>query len=117
MRRFVNTNYGCKLLFNKVLSRDLESYPFKIDAFYESVTQNQIMRIKVSKDQTVHLGINISFKEETMFSGYSDPMVLSIVFRAYFIINYLSCLQAAKEIEPSSYFSGLVALVQICSLT
>lgn len=116
MRRFANTNYGCKLLFNKVLSRDLEFYPFKIDAFYESEAQNQIMSIKISKDETVHLGINISFKEETMFSGYSDPMVLSIIFRAYFIINYLSCLQAAKEIEPSSYFSGLVVLDAISDL-
>lgn len=116
MKRFANTNYGRKLLFNRILSRDLESYPFKIDAFYESVTQNQIMSIKISKDQTVHLGINISFKEETIFSECSEPMLLSVAFRAYFIINYLSCLQIARETEPGSYFSGLVALDAICDL-
>lgn len=116
MRNFANTSYGCKLLFNKILSRDLESYTFKIDAFYESAARNQIMSIQISEDQTVHLGINISFKEEAMFSKCSEPMVLSIAFRAYFIINYLSCLQYARDTEPSSYFSGLVVLDAISDL-
>lgn len=116
MKRFANTNYGRKLLFNRILSRDLKSCAFKIDAFYESAVHKQIMSIKLSKDQAVHLGINISFKEETIFSECSEPMLLSVAFRAYFIINYLSCLQIARETEPGSYFSGLVALDAICDL-
>ncbi len=116
MRRFANTSYGCKVLFDKFLSKELESCALKIDAFYESAACNQIMSTHISNDQTVHVGINISFKEEPMFFGCYEPNILTIAFRSYFIINYLHCLQAAKETVPYSFFSGLVALDSINDL-
>lgn len=116
MNKFANSNYGRKILFDKILSQELAAYAFKIDAFYESVSLDQIVSIYVSDDQTIRLGINISFKEEAMFSGCPEPMILSIAFRAYFIVNYLHCLQTAKEEIPNSFFSGLVILDSIGDL-
>lgn len=111
-----NSNYGRKTLFSEILSRNLKTYIFKVDAFYESVSRNQIMSINISGDRTVHLGINISFKGEKIFSSCSDPIALSIAFRAYFIINYLHCMESAKEALPTSFFSGLVILESISDL-
>lgn len=116
MKGLSNTSYGRKVLFNEILSKELASYSFRIDAFYESVASNRIMSVRISSDQTIHLGINISVKEDKMFLGCSNSTALSIEFRAYFIINYLQYLEIAKEAIPDSLFSGFVTLDAISDL-
>ncbi len=116
MKNLANTNYGRKALFDEILSKNLDIFKYKIDAFYESISNNRIMSIRISEDKTVHLGINVSFKSEEMFSDSADPMGLSLAFRAYFIINYLRCLESADESLPTSYFYGLVILESVNDL-
>lgn len=110
MKKLTDTTYSRKIAFNTILSKELQECDFTIDASYESMSRNQVMSTCISGNRTIHLKINISFKAEKAFSDCMNPMEMSIIFRAYFITNYIRCLESAKNAVPTSYFSGLVTL-------
>lgn len=105
-----DTNYRRKLLFNEILSAQLATSAFRVDAVYESAAREQVASVRCFGEQTVRLGINLSFKTEAMFAGCADPLVPSIAFRAYSIVQYIRCLESAKGATPSSLFAGWVTL-------
>lgn len=116
MRVLTNTSYRRKAFLNTILSRELETCAFSINACYESVSNKQIMSIRVSDNRTICLNININSSEEKIFFGCTNSLEMSLAFRAYFVVNYIRCLETAKSAEPSSFFSGLVILESVGSL-
>lgn len=115
MKNLSNTNYGRKLLFNRILSKELAAGNFRVEASYESTSRQKVVSACVS-DKAIRIKVNISFDKESFFSDCDDPMELSLIYRAYFIAAYIKCLENAKEAVPDSYFEGIVTLDAIYDL-
>ena len=116
MRKISSTVYGRKILFEKILSEQLGSCRYKIEAFYEWKRREQVFSLTFKNEREVCLGINIGFQKDLIFNGSENAAELSVLYRSYFIVNYIRCLEGAKIAAPSAYFAGLVTLEAINTL-
>ncbi len=90
-----------KLMLDSLLSNELMTSRYKINAFYEWKNELQIFSLKFKSDKEIMLGINLNI---TAFSE------LGIYYSAYFISAYMHLLESVEGLQPSSYFNGLAAL-------
>ena len=110
MKRVTDTTYRRRVLFEEILSAQLNTSELLVDAFYESGPRTRVMRTCCVDGHTVQVGINLSFEEEAIFAGCTDAAGLTTAFRALFIAQYMRCLETAKTTVPSSLFAGWVTV-------
>ena len=113
IRKITDTGYGQKLLFNEILSDELGSCRYRIDAFFEWKNKAQILSLKFVDEGSIELGINLGIKKEPLFADCELATELGILYRAYFISSYIHCLERAAETMPRTFFQGLVVLESI----
>lgn len=107
-----NSVYEKKLLFSELLGKDLGNSVFLINATYQWMTPASVFSLSV-KGNTIQLRINVNCLDDLLFSG-DRAIEIVVRFRAYFISNYIHCLETAGNSTPQSYFNGLVNLEAIC---
>lgn len=107
------TSQKHKFLFNKILSTELSTCKYKIEAFYEWKNKTQIFSLRFKDSTTIELGINLNFAVESIFFGSNKALELTIDYRSYFIVTYLHCLENITNTVPNTLFQGLVALEAI----
>lgn len=108
-----NNSYRKKMVFNALLSNELSNCKYKVDASYEWRNTNQILSLRFSEKQVIQLSVNLNIGAERIFRNSDKAAELCLRYRAYYISNYIHCLEAATTINPQSYFSGLVTLCAI----
>lgn len=113
IRRPSGTTYGQKVLFDRLLSSELGNCKYKIEAVFEWKRRDQIMSLSFLNEEKARLAINLNIeKRSPLFSG-ENGAELEVVYRAYFIANFVHCLEFACDSDGGSYFSGLVTLEAI----
>ena len=107
--------YTRKALFNALLARDLCSSMYRINASYQWKKPSRVFSLSV-KDSTIRLNVNLNCVEEGLLLKGAREHEAVIRFRAYYIANYIHCLEAIYTADPQSFFSGLVNLEAITCL-
>lgn len=102
-------SYGQKMLFYEILSAELGTCRFHIDATYVWKRPEQILSAAFSDAGRLRLEINLHVTKDALFHG-DRAVEHSICFRAYFIAAYIRCIESAYDRLPQTYFEGLVLL-------
>ena len=104
------TSYGRKILFSKILSAELCDCKYKIDAFFEWAPHNQVFSVSLRNDGVMRLAINLNAKEDALFGYGANAVEFSVLYRAYFIANYIRAIEGVCSACPSSYYAGILTL-------
>lgn len=113
--KVTQTSHGQKILFDRILSRDLAVCKYNIKAFYKWERSAKIFSLRFLDEKNIEVGINLNIDKGLFRAGpYSTE--LDICYRSYFVANYLRCLESAEDTTPSSLFQGLVVLESICDI-
>lgn len=110
------TIYERRALFSELLSADLFSCAFPVEASYEWKRSSQIYSLRFDKDGRILLKVNLNAAEASLPSAGKRSDEIGIRFRAYCISSFIHCLEAARAADPQSYYNGLVTLEAICCL-
>lgn len=108
--------YKRKLWFNALLEKDLCSSVSMINASYQWKKPSFMFSFS-AKNGAIRLGVNLNCQDDGLLLPDGGGPELAIRFRAYFISNYIHCLEAVRNANPQSFFNGLVHLEAINSLT
>lgn len=103
--RVTQTSHGQKILFDRILSRDLAVCKYNIKAFYKWERSTKIFTLRFLDEKNIEVGINLNI-DKGMFRAGPYSTELDICYRSYFIANYLRCLESAEDTIPSSLFQG-----------
>ena len=112
----LNNLHQKKLFLNDLLSRELYNCDYVINAYYESSAGNRVADISVGRGSVIRLGINVPYRSMDVFCGHSDPMLMTLIFRSYYITGLIRCLEGASKALPDSYLMGLVTLESVITL-
>ncbi|MBE6734046.1 MAG: hypothetical protein E7563_01720 [Ruminococcaceae bacterium] len=113
----LNSTLNRRAFLDAVLSCALSDSRFKICASYNWADPRQIMRVNI-QENTINLAININTRADRkgIFKNNKHRGELQLLFCAYYIINYIHCLESAYTTVPLSYFNGLVVLESVLDL-
>lgn len=110
--RTTHSSHDRKVLFDRILSKDLAVCKYKIKAFYKWENSAQIFSFRFLDEKNIEVGINLNIDKD-LFSSSPYSRELDICYRSYFIANYLRCLEGAEDTIPCSLFQGLVVLESV----
>ena len=102
-----------KNMLNSILSDELKKSCFHINAHFEWTRPSRILSVKFVNKDTVEIWINLNIEKSRLLDNGTFNTDLAIKYRAYYIVEYIHCLEKAYSSIPNSYFSGLV---QLCAI-
>lgn len=110
-----NSIYAKKILFNELLTKDLCNSAYLINAEYQWKKPSCVFSFSIKND-SIQLCINLNCMDDNLFFSDDRGIELVVRYRAYFISNYIRCLEAVWNTNPQSYFNGLVDIEAINAL-
>ena len=96
-----------KTIIDNMLSRHLHSLALQVKAGYGWLRDGRVLSLRYLGQGQVRLTVNLNFGTSSFFPKNQE---LFLLYRVYFIEQYLRFWAQAATLEPDSYFLGLALL-------